>query len=114
MVVSDHGLPSVTAGKSDGYLDQGSCLQVVPKKIFDELRLTSFTEIIVIYNNHRNRRLETWWKIQKKQMVCIDPEANKADFYHLFKMLEKYSFMLHSFYHSSTNHKILSYLPKNI
>lgn len=54
----------------------------------------------------------------KKQMVCIDPEANIADFYHLFKMLEKYSaFMLrelHSFYHSSTNHKILSYLPKNI
>lgn len=64
VVVSDHGLPSVTAGKSDGYL--GSCLQVVPQKLCDEFRLTGFTEITVIYNNHHNRRLKTWWKIQKK------------------------------------------------
>lgn len=27
----------------------------------------------------------------KKQMICIDPEAKAADFYHLFYMLRKYS-----------------------
>lgn len=36
-VVSDRGLSRVTASNSDGYCDQGSCLQVVPQKLFDDL-----------------------------------------------------------------------------